>query len=388
MSATFGNPRNAAGVGAWAVAVLAVAVVVAVVVLRDPPGRTDAADPTDPPSGAATGTPPPTGEIDPVPNPPLTLEGWGPVRIGGPGSALARVLCEGSWCPEPVVDVAVDSVSGCVQRVRPPVGPDAVTVWIWEVGGRVEAVGVTGPPGVVQETPLGPDLGAVIGDDGSGRPRGGPPGTARVDVLGDIRVTVASLSSEFVEYAEVATPIGAACEAEVPGLEVEPVGADEPVVVDGAVDGVALSTPASDLAAAGWSDVSFGAAPCRTWLSSSGAVAYSRGDRVVGLSARAVEGGPVVGQPLDEVTTSIDGDVVVDETIDEPWASPWGPTYGTAVITGTAGRLSLTTVRPAGVVPDIDWPVRPAAPPTVVSAIVVGESCEEAPLSDHRTAFP
>lgn len=376
----------AARAGVWAVVVLAVAVVVAVVVLRDPPSVPDAAEPTDPPSADPTGEPPPTGEVAPVPNPPLTLGGWGPVRIGGPGSALSRVLCEGTWCPQPVVDVAVDDAAGCVQRVRPPTTPDGVTVWIWEVAGRVEAVGVTGSPGVVQETPLGPDLGAVIGDDGSGRPRGGPPGTARVEVLGDIRVTVASLSSEFVEYAEVATPLGAACEAGALALEVEPVEADEPVVVDGAVDGAALGAPTSDLVAAGWSDVSFATAPCRTWLSLSGAVAYSRGGSVVGLSARAVEGGPVVGQPLDEVTTSIPDGLVVDETTDEPWASPWGPTYGSAVVTGSAGRLALTTVRPAGAVQDVDWPVRAAAPPAVVSAIVVGESCEEPPVSD-RAAF-
>lgn len=83
------------------------------------------------------------------------------------------------------------------------------------------------------------------------------------------------------------------------------------------------------------------------------------------------------------MTTTIPfGRLAIAETVADPWRSPWQPTYGTVVMTGTAvGRLVLVTVRPAGVVEGVDWPVRTADPTSLVSAIVVGENCEDSVAS-------
>jgi hypothetical protein len=370
--------------GAGAVfAAAALALVVAVVLLRDPPSPGEAAPrPSPAPPTTDAGTP-------------LTLDGWGSVRIGGPDSALSRVLCGTSWCPEPVVEVYVDERTGCVQRVRPAPRPGDVTVWVWSIDGRVEAVGVVGPPDAPQETPLGPRFGVLLGDDGTGRPRGGGPGTSRVEVVDDRVVTLATVQGEFLDYAEVATAAGEACAVSVPPLDVAPAGVDEPRIVDRTVGSAAVAAPADALAPAGWQDVSFGDAPCRTWLSPDGAVAYARAGTVVGVSARSVDGLPgvgavEVGQPVDDVVARLPAATrMLEEPREVDVAGLWDPVFGTLVSVGTpTGRVVITTVRPPTVVPDIDWPITAGYHgERVVSAIVVGESCEEPAASDHGTAF-
>ncbi|MGF1645956.1 MAG: hypothetical protein ACFCVF_03410 [Kineosporiaceae bacterium] len=365
----------------WVVSALVLVGLVAAVAAVRGSAQDPAAAASPPPSsagppptrGASTG-PPPAG-------PPLTLDGWGSVRLGGPDAALARVRCGESWCPEPLVDAAVDARAGCVQRLRPGPVAGGVSVWVWARDGRVEAVGVVGSPTTPQETPLG-----EFGDD---VPGDGSPGSSVRRFVDGVTVTVAALTESGVDYAEVATDAGRACAAGASVPDVQPPGPGEPRVRDRAVDGVALGDAAGGLAALGWQDVSFGDAPCRTWLAPSGAVAYSRAGTVVGLSARAVDGGPAVGDTIEEVTAALPDSIVqTDDGGQAVEAFPWGPAYDSAVVTGAPpGRLALTTVRSPGVVEGVDWPVWAAAGPAVVTAVVVGESCEEPAVSDHRTAF-
>jgi hypothetical protein len=366
--------------GAGAVfAAAALALVVTVVLLRDPPELGEAAPPPSPsPPGP---TAPPTTDA----GTPLTLDGWGSVRIGGPDSALSRALCGTSWCPEPVVEAYVDERTGCVQRVRPAPRPGDVTVWVWSIDGRVEAVGVVGPPDAPQETPLGPRFGVLLGDDGTSRPRGGGPGTSRVEVVDDRIVTLATVQGEFLDYAEVATTAGEACAISAPPPDVQPPDTGEPRIVDRAVEGARVAGPADVLATAGWLDVSFGDATCRTWLSPGGAVAYTRAETVVGISARAVDGvagvGAIeVGQPVDDVEARLPAaSRVLQETLEAQVDTLWDPVFGTLISTGTpTGRVVITTVRPPAVARDVDWPLPvTGSDHLVVSGIVVGESCEE-----------
>lgn len=361
------------GAAVWGVAVLGAGVIAATLTLR---GVT--ATPPDPgpgPSPGPTASPAPTADADPPPvaGPPLTTDGYGSVRLGGPDSALARVLCDGAWCPDPVIEVAVDPAAGCVQRVRPPSRPGAVTVWVWSRDGVVEAVGVVASGPVRQEAPSG----IAFGDPVPGGPRSAGVASIRWEVGGTVVTVAAVAGAGVVDYAEVATPAGAACAARPVEVDVEAPRPGEPQVTDGRIDGIGLG---ASFAAppAPWQDVSFGDVACRTWLSPSGAVAYSRAGRVVGLSARSVAGGPAVGQLLDDVLATVPAAAV--EVAEGGGGAPgrlWEPTYSTAVVTGTpAGRLALTTVRPAGGVDGVDWPVPTVAPPPVVSGVVVGESCE------------
>jgi hypothetical protein len=357
----------------WAVAVLGAGVVAATLVLRGVPAAPP--DPGPGPSPDPTESPAPTPDTDPEPvaGPPLTILGYGSVRLGGPDAALARVLCDGAWCPDPLVETAVDTAGGCVQRVRPAPRPGAVTLWVWSRDGVVEAVGVVASGPVPQAAPFG----IAFGDPVPGGPRSAGVASTRWEVDGTV-VTVAAVGGTgIVDYAEVATPAGAACAARPAVVDSEPPRPGEPRVTDGGVDGIRLGASFAGPPAP-WQDVSFGDASCRTWLSPSGAVAYSRAGRVVGVSARSVTGGPAVGQSLDDVVAA-GSPALVEVTGDEGGrpGTPWEPTYSTAVVTGTpAGRLELTTVRPAGAVDGVDWPVASVAPPPVVSGIVVGESCE------------